>query len=78
MQTEADTDQRTHLHDMWASVAPAWGAHADYADTRGEHLTNRMLDLTGLRPGQRCWNWPAERAGWGWRPPPGSHRTARS
>lgn len=53
MQTEADTDQRTHLHDMWASVAPAWGAHADYADTRGEHLTNRMLDLTGLRPGQR-------------------------
>ena len=31
------------LQDMWASVAPAWGEHAEYADTRGAAVTERLL-----------------------------------
>jgi ubiquinone/menaquinone biosynthesis C-methylase UbiE len=44
---------RRQLHGMWASVAPAWGEHADYADTRGAALTTRMLELSAPRPGER-------------------------
>ena len=35
----------TQLHEMWASVAPAWAEHADYADTRGAAITARLLEL---------------------------------
>jgi SAM-dependent methyltransferase len=38
---------------MWSGVAGAWTAHHDYVDARGRHVTERMLDLTGPRPGER-------------------------
>ena len=46
-------DLRAHLHGMWASVAGAWGEHAAYIDTRGAALSQRMLELTAPRPGER-------------------------
>ncbi|MFL5840052.1 MAG: class I SAM-dependent methyltransferase [Thermoleophilaceae bacterium] len=47
------SDRRAQLRGMWASVAPAWGEHADYADTRGAAAAERMLDLTAPQPGDR-------------------------
>jgi enediyne biosynthesis protein CalE5 len=47
------TIERRQLHRMWASVAPAWGEHAEYADTRGATLTARLLEVTAPRPGER-------------------------
>jgi SAM-dependent methyltransferase len=44
---------RARLRGMWASVAPAWGEHADYADARGAVVTERMLELSAPRPGDR-------------------------
>lgn len=44
---------RRHMHGMWASVASAWGTYADYADTRGTAVTQRMLALTEPRGGER-------------------------
>jgi len=44
---------RAQLHGMWASVAPSWGEHADYADTRGAAVTAGMLELSAPRPGDR-------------------------
>jgi ubiquinone/menaquinone biosynthesis C-methylase UbiE len=44
---------RKQLHGMWASVAPAWEEHADYADTRGAAMTAKMLDLSAPKPGER-------------------------
>jgi MFS family permease len=43
----------TQLHRMWASVAPAWAEHAEYADTRGAAITASMLELSAPRPGER-------------------------
>jgi ubiquinone/menaquinone biosynthesis C-methylase UbiE len=51
--TQASDAVRTQLHGMWASLAPAWGEHADYADTRGAAITARMLELSAPRPGER-------------------------
>jgi SAM-dependent methyltransferase len=45
--------ERRQLHGMWASVAPAWGEHAGYADTRGAAMTARLLEVTSPRPGER-------------------------
>ena len=47
------TMERRQLHGMWASVAPAWGEHAEYADTRGAAMTTRLLELAAPRPGER-------------------------
>jgi SAM-dependent methyltransferase len=44
---------RAQLHGMWDSVAPGWGAHADYVDTRGVEATTAMLDATAPGPGDR-------------------------
>jgi SAM-dependent methyltransferase len=44
---------RARLHGMWASVAPAWGEYAGYADTRGVAVTDRMLQLSAPQPGDR-------------------------
>jgi SAM-dependent methyltransferase len=44
---------RDQLHGMWASVAPAWGEYADYADRRGAAITARLLELSAPRPGER-------------------------
>src|SRR5256714_11332564 len=38
---------------MWASVAPHWGEHAEYIDTRAAAMTARLLELAALRPGDR-------------------------
>ncbi len=47
------SDLRAHLRGMWATVAPAWGAHAEYADARGAALTARLLELTRPQRGER-------------------------
>jgi ubiquinone/menaquinone biosynthesis C-methylase UbiE len=44
---------RPQLHQMWASVAPAWREHADFVDRRSAVGTERMLDLVDPRPGER-------------------------
>jgi SAM-dependent methyltransferase len=41
------------LQEMWASVALAWGEYAEYADTRGAAVTERMLQLSAPGPGER-------------------------
>jgi SAM-dependent methyltransferase len=50
---DADRALRAQLHGMWASVAGAWGANAQYVDTRGAPVTRRMLEATAPRPGER-------------------------
>ena len=52
MDTRAVIDRR-QLHGMWAAVAPAWEEHAEYADTRGAAVTDRLLQLSSPRPGER-------------------------
>jgi enediyne biosynthesis protein CalE5 len=42
---------RSAVHGMWAGVADRWEAHADEVDERGTALTERMLDLVALEPG---------------------------
>ena len=44
---------RSQLHEMWASVAPAWEQYAEYADTRGAAVTERLLRLSAPWPGER-------------------------
>jgi SAM-dependent methyltransferase len=44
---------RAQLHQMWNGVAPAWAAHLGYVDSRGRHVSDRMLELTRPRPGER-------------------------
>jgi SAM-dependent methyltransferase len=44
---------RAQLHQMWSGVAGAWAAHVPYVDARGQHVTDRMLELSRPRPGER-------------------------
>ena len=44
---------RAQLHAMWSGVAGAWAAHLAYIDARGQHITDRMLELARPRPGER-------------------------
>ena len=44
---------RERLRGMGAAVAPAWGEHAEYSDTRGAAAAARMLELSGPAPGDR-------------------------
>ena len=44
---------RAQLHEMWSGVAGAWAAHLAYIDARGQHITDRMLELSRPRPGER-------------------------
>jgi SAM-dependent methyltransferase len=44
---------RAGLHGMWSGVAGAWGANADFVDARGAAVTERMIELTAPRPGER-------------------------
>src|ERR671936_260482 len=41
-------DVRGRMHAMWASVAGAWGEHAEYADARGAAVSDRMLEMTAI------------------------------
>jgi SAM-dependent methyltransferase len=41
------------LQRMWGAVAPGWEQHAEWVDERGAALTDRMLELAAIRPGQR-------------------------
>jgi SAM-dependent methyltransferase len=38
---------------MWNGVAGAWAAHLGYVDSRGRHVSDRMLELTRPGPGER-------------------------
>src|SRR5262245_39102976 len=52
MRTE--TDQiRAAVHGMWATVAQSWGKYASFVDARGSSLTEQLLDLGALKPGDR-------------------------
>jgi SAM-dependent methyltransferase len=51
MTTQATTT--TTKSDPWAAVAAGWATHADYADTRGAGLTQKMLAATAPAPGER-------------------------
>ena len=44
---------RAQLHAMWSGVAGAWAVHLAYIDARGQHITDRMLELSRPRPGER-------------------------
>lgn len=44
---------RRQVHRMWGAVAPAWGAYAEYTDSRGRELADRLLELSAPRPGDR-------------------------
>jgi enediyne biosynthesis protein CalE5 len=47
------TDQlRATMHGLWSAVAPAWDEHADYIDTRAAALTQRLLTIAALQPGE--------------------------
>jgi SAM-dependent methyltransferase len=48
-----DGGLQASLRGMWASVAPAWAAHAGYIDTRGAVVSQAMFNAAGLRSGQR-------------------------
>jgi SAM-dependent methyltransferase len=53
MVLEQRSDERRARLRMWAAVAPAWSAHADYADARAAPITQAMLGLTAPEPGER-------------------------
>jgi ubiquinone/menaquinone biosynthesis C-methylase UbiE len=44
---------RAHTRAMWGGVAAGWEQHADYVETRGAHVTERMLARTAPRLGER-------------------------
>jgi SAM-dependent methyltransferase len=50
---DVDQEFRAQLHGMWAAVAAGWGEHAKYVDDRGVAATEKMLDLSEARPGNR-------------------------
>ena len=45
--------RRAHLHGMWSAVAGSWREHADYVDARVAGVTQRLLELSAPRPGER-------------------------
>ena len=51
--TGGSGDIRSHMHGMWASVAPAWANYADEGDARGTAVAERMLELSAPQPGER-------------------------
>jgi len=49
----ANDDFRARLHAMWAGVAGGWREYAKDVDARGSAVTERMLELSSLRPNDR-------------------------
>jgi SAM-dependent methyltransferase len=43
---------RPRIRGMWAAVAPAWGEHAEYLDTRHAESTAEMLAAVAPKPGE--------------------------
>lgn len=52
-ETREGSETRRFIHGMWASVAPAWGTHAEQVDQRAAAITQRMLDGVGVHAGDR-------------------------
>ncbi len=52
-QREGKRELRQQVHRMWASVAGAWGEHADYVDARVTAVTDRLIALAALQQGDR-------------------------
>ena len=48
---DAPGQVRALVHGMWAQVAEAWGTNAADLDQRGVAVTDRMLDVVNLQPG---------------------------
>lgn len=46
-------ERRNHVHGMWAAVAPSWNEYADEVDERGAAMTERILQLAEIGPGDR-------------------------
>ena len=46
-------DERPHVHQMWAAVAPSWGAAGDFVDARHAEVTARLLAAARPGPGDR-------------------------
>ena len=42
---------RQRVHQMWGSVAPSWGEHADHVEQRSEPVTRLMISAVGPAPG---------------------------
>ena len=50
---QAQDQLRRQLRGMWAEVAGGWAEHAEDVDARSAQLTQRMLELSTPRPGER-------------------------
>jgi len=46
-------DPRAQLHGMWAAVSGSWAEQAEFVDARHVAVTDRMLQATMPRPGER-------------------------
>jgi ubiquinone/menaquinone biosynthesis C-methylase UbiE len=46
-------ERRTELHEMWESVAGGWAEHAAFVDARGAAVTERLLETSAPRHGER-------------------------
>jgi ubiquinone/menaquinone biosynthesis C-methylase UbiE len=53
MSASEQNEIRANMHGMWAKVAPSWGEHAEFVDTRATEETERLLELAALQPGER-------------------------
>src|SRR5689334_3504652 len=51
--TRAADEVKAAVQAMWASVAPAWGAHADEGDRRAAAITEHLLRLADPTEGDR-------------------------
>jgi SAM-dependent methyltransferase len=60
-----NTLARDHLHGLWAAVSQAWETYADFVDARHASVTDRMLAVTGPRPGDRVLELASAAAGVG-------------
>ena len=47
------SERRARLHEMWSAVAGGWAEHAAFVDGRGAGVTERLLDSTMPRAGER-------------------------
>jgi SAM-dependent methyltransferase len=50
---EQPDELRAGLHAMWAAVSGGWAEHAEYVDSRGAVITEKLLELSQPKPGER-------------------------